>query len=53
MISKARRFLSLSPYGVLWPSIVISMTVLAFNLLGDVLRDRLDPRLRGQAYGRD
>jgi len=48
MISKARRFLSLSPYGVLWPSIIISMTVLAFNLLGDALRDRLDPRLRGQ-----
>lgn len=48
MISKARRFLSLSPYGVLWPSIVISATVLAFNLLGDVLRDRMDPRLRGQ-----
>jgi len=48
MISKARRFLALSPYGVLWPSVVISMTVLSFNLLGDALRDRLDPRLRGQ-----
>ncbi len=48
MIAKSRRFLALSPYGVLWPSIVISMTVLAFNLLGDALRDYLDPRLRGQ-----
>lgn len=48
MIAKARRFLALSPYGVLWPSIVISMTVLSFNLLGDALRDHLDPRLRGQ-----
>jgi len=48
MISKARRFLALSPYGVLWPSLIISMTVLAFNLMGDALRDRLDPRLRGK-----
>ncbi len=48
MISKGRRFLTLSPYGVLWPSLVISLTVLAFNLLGDALRDRLDPRLRGR-----
>ena len=48
MISKARRFLAISPYGVLWPSIVISMTVIAFNLLGDALRDTLDPRLRGR-----
>jgi peptide/nickel transport system permease protein len=48
MISKARRFLELSPYGVLWASIIISMTVVAFNLMGDALRDRLDPRLRGK-----
>ena len=48
MIAKSRRFLSVTPYGILWPSIFISMTVLAFNLLGDALRDGLDPRLRGQ-----
>ncbi len=48
MISKARRFLAITPYGVLWPSIVISLTVIAFNLLGDALRDTLDPRLRGR-----
>jgi ABC-type dipeptide/oligopeptide/nickel transport system permease subunit len=29
------------------PGTAISVTVLAFNLLGDVLRDLLDPRLRG------
>jgi ABC-type dipeptide/oligopeptide/nickel transport system permease subunit len=31
---------------VIWPSILISATVLSFNILGDALRDRLDPRLR-------
>ncbi len=33
---------------VLFPGLVITMTVLAFNLLGDALRDYLDPRLRGK-----
>ena len=30
-----------------FPGVTIVLTVLAFNLLGDVLRDLLDPRLRG------
>lgn len=33
---------------VLFPGITISLTVLAFNLIGDALRDYLDPRLRGR-----
>lgn len=48
MISTAQRFLSVSPLGVLWPSIFISVTVIAVNLLGDALRDTLDPRVRGE-----
>jgi peptide/nickel transport system permease protein len=36
----------LSPYVLLWPALVIAIAVLAFNILGDVIRDRLDPRLR-------
>jgi len=32
---------------VIFPSVVVSLTVFAFNLLGDALRDVLDPRLRG------
>jgi peptide/nickel transport system permease protein len=47
MIEQSSRFMGLSPWPVLWPSIVVSATVLALNLLGDVLRDVLDPRLRG------
>jgi peptide/nickel transport system permease protein len=45
-IQQSSRFMSQHPWGVIWPSLVISGTVLAFNILGDALRDRLDPRLR-------
>lgn len=38
-----------APWLALWPSVGITTTVLGFNLLADTLRDRLDPRLRGQA----
>jgi peptide/nickel transport system permease protein len=47
MIEQSSRFMSLSVLPVLWPAIVVSVTVLALNLLGDALRDALDPRLRG------
>ncbi|MDP2949015.1 MAG: ABC transporter permease [Chloroflexota bacterium] len=33
---------------VVFPGVTITLTILAFNLLGDALRDYLDPRLRGQ-----
>lgn len=45
-IQQASRFMSQHAWGVVWPSVVISITVLAFNILGDALRDRLDPRLK-------
>jgi len=48
MIEQSSRFMSLSPWPVLWPSVVVSTTVLALNLLGDAMRDALDPRLRGR-----
>jgi peptide/nickel transport system permease protein len=46
MVEQSGRFMQLSILPILWPSAVISVTVLAFNLLGDGLRDLLDPRLR-------
>ena len=46
MVEQSGRFMQLSPLPLLWPSIAISVTVLAFNLLGDGARDLLDPRLR-------
>ena len=33
---------------VVFPGIAISVVILAFNLLGDALRDYLDPKLRGR-----
>ncbi len=47
MVEQSGRFMQLSILPLLWPSAAISITVLAFNLLGDGLRDLLDPRLRG------
>jgi peptide/nickel transport system permease protein len=36
-----------APWMALWPSVAISLAVFGFNMLGDALRDVLDPRLRG------
>ncbi|GAB6876530.1 ABC transporter permease [Thermaerobacter litoralis] len=42
----AQGYLDLAPWMAYWPGLAIFVTVLAFNLLGDGLRDLLDPRLR-------
>jgi peptide/nickel transport system permease protein len=42
-----RSFMIHAPWMVLWPSVAISLAVFGFNMLGDALRDVLDPRLRG------
>ena len=48
MLSGAgRRYMEVAPWLAFFPAAAISITVLAFNLLGDVVRDVLDPRLRG------
>ncbi|HWV23726.1 MAG TPA: ABC transporter permease [Thermomicrobiales bacterium] len=47
MISGARPFMELYPHLLIFPSIVIGVTILMLNTLGDGLRDALDPRLRG------
>lgn len=47
MLGTGRKFLELSPWASIFPGLAIMVTVLAFNLLGDGLRDVLDPRLRG------
>jgi peptide/nickel transport system permease protein len=46
MVEQSGRFMQLGAWPLLWPSLAISLAVLAFNLLGDGLRDLLDPRLR-------
>lgn len=47
MISQARPFMEIYPHLLIFPSIVIGLTILMLNTLGDGLRDELDPRLRG------
>ena len=47
MIADGRPYLELNPWISLGPGLAIMLTVLGFNLLGDGLRDVLDPRLRG------
>lgn len=47
MLSDGRRFMELAPWVVIAPGVAIIGLVLGFNLLGDGLRDVLDPRLRG------
>ena len=44
MLNTAQRFLTQAPWMALFPGAAIFLTVLAFNLFGDALRDALDPR---------
>jgi len=46
MLRDAQQFLFVAPLQALWPGMAIALAVLGFNLLGDGLRDYLDPRLR-------
>lgn len=46
MLSEAREFIQVAPHLILIPGIFLALTVLAINLLGDGLRDALDPRLK-------
>lgn len=48
MVSSSYGFLQLAPWAAIFPGIAIAFTVLGFNLLGDGLRDALDPRLRNE-----
>ena len=45
MLSDSQSYLYQSPLLALWPGLAIALTVLGFNLLGDGLRDLLDPKL--------
>jgi peptide/nickel transport system permease protein len=46
MLRDAQGYLYMEPLLVLWPGIAIAVAVLGFNLLGDGLRDRFDPRMQ-------
>jgi peptide/nickel transport system permease protein len=44
MLNSAQRFLTNAPWMAIWPGLAIFLTVLSFNLIGDGLRDALDPK---------
>ncbi len=46
MLSSSRQYMNVAPHVAALPGLAIFLTVLGFNLLGDGLRDALDPRLR-------
>lgn len=50
MLDFAFRNIYVSPTGVLWPSVIVTATVLAFVLLGNALRDSLDPSSKRRAF---
>lgn len=47
MLGSGRKYMELTPWVAIAPGVAIVITVFGFNLLGDGLRDALDPRLRG------
>src|SRR5690606_14167928 len=44
MLNTAKNFISQAPWMSVWPGAAIFLVVLGFNLLGDGLRDAIDPR---------
>jgi peptide/nickel transport system permease protein len=48
MISEARRYMELAPGMIVWPCAAMTVTILAWNMFGDAVRDILDPRHGGK-----
>ena len=48
MLSReGRQYMEMAPWLALWPGLALTITVYCLNMLGDAVRDLLDPRLRG------
>ena len=47
MLQESQQFLGTHPLLAVWPGVAIAVAVMGFNLLGDGLRDRFDPKLSG------
>jgi peptide/nickel transport system permease protein len=48
MIADGRNVVAIAPHIILFPGILLALTVLSINSIGDGLRDALDPRLANQ-----
>ena len=49
IMAEGRLYFAMNPWLVYWPAIVLSLCILSINLLGDALRDRLDPKMKGRS----
>ena len=52
IIAEGRPYFQRAPWIVLYPGLYLALLILAINLLGDALRDRLDPRMARKGRGR-
>jgi len=48
MLSEGRQYIAVAPWLSVFPGVAISLALLGINLLGDALRDKLDPRMNGE-----
>ena len=48
LLFDSKDYLPTNPWRVIWPGIMISLTVISVNFIGDGLRDALDPKLRSK-----
>ncbi|MEN3009916.1 MAG: ABC transporter permease [Candidatus Bipolaricaulaceae bacterium] len=48
MLGRSQLYIRVAPHVAIFPGLAIALAVLGFNLLGDGLRDALDPRLKGR-----
>ena len=48
MLTDANQYLSVGAFLAIFPGLAIVISVLGFNLIGDGLREALDPKLRGR-----
>jgi peptide/nickel transport system permease protein len=48
MLTNTVRYLQTAPFLAVFPGIAIVIAVMGFNLIGDALRETLDPKLRGR-----
>ncbi len=51
MLTEGSIYLARAPWMLVFPGLFIVLTVLSFNLVGDVLRDQVDPRFRHDIRG--
>jgi peptide/nickel transport system permease protein len=53
--SEGRRYMYMAPWMAIWPGLALAVVVYGVNMLGDAVRDILDPRIRGGLgrYGRE